>query len=71
MTVTAGNRANPSHPDPGLCRDCQHSRRIESDRGSIFFRCELSLQDPRFPKYPRLPVLQCSGYQRIGPGGAA
>ena len=51
------------HPDPGLCRDCQHSRRIESDRGSVFFRCELSLVDPRFAKYPRLPVLSCSGYQ--------
>ncbi len=71
MTVTTGTRTNPSHPDPGLCRDCQQSRRIESDRGSIFFRCELSLQDPRFPKYPRLPVLQCSGYQPISPGGAA
>jgi len=71
MTMTARTRTNPSHPDPGLCRDCQHSRRIESDRGSIFFRCELSLQDARFPKYPRLPVLQCSGYQPVSPGGAA
>ena len=50
---------------PGLCRDCKHSRRIESDRGSVFFRCELSLQDPSFPKYPRLPVRICSGYQAI------
>jgi hypothetical protein len=63
MTVTAGIRTNPSYPDPGLCRDCRYSRRIESDRGSIFFRCELSLQDPHFPKYPRLPVLTCSGYR--------
>jgi len=55
--------ATQSHPDPGLCRNCQHSRRIESDRGSIFFRCELSLEDPRFPKYPRLPVFKCSGYR--------
>jgi hypothetical protein len=48
----------------GLCADCQHSRRIESDRGSVFVMCELSFQDPRFPKYPRLPVLACNGYER-------
>jgi hypothetical protein len=52
--------------DPGLCRDCRHSRRIESDRGSVFFRCELSLQDANFPKYPRLPVTSCRGYQPAG-----
>jgi hypothetical protein len=46
----------------GLCADCRNARRVESDRGSIFWRCELSLTDPRFPKYPRLPVLACSGY---------
>jgi hypothetical protein len=46
----------------GLCADCLHARRIESARGSRFFSCELSLTDPRFPKYPRLPVLSCSGY---------
>jgi hypothetical protein len=23
----------------------------------------LSRTDPRFPKYPRLPVLACSGYE--------
>jgi hypothetical protein len=51
------------HRDPGLCRDCRYSKRIESDRGSVFFRCDLSLQDPRFPKYPRLPVRECNGYQ--------
>jgi hypothetical protein len=51
------------HPDPGLCKDCQHSRRIESDRGSVFFMCELSFEDSQFAKYPRLPVLVCSGYR--------
>jgi hypothetical protein len=50
--------------DPGLCRDCRHSRRIESDRGSIFWQCQLSFSDKRFPKYPRLPVRQCDGYER-------
>jgi len=50
-------------PDPGLCRNCQHACRIESDRGSVFFRCELSFEDSKFAKYPRLPVLVCSGYR--------
>jgi hypothetical protein len=48
----------------GLCADCVHSRRIESDRGSIFFLCRLALVDPQFQKYPRLPVLSCPGYQK-------
>jgi hypothetical protein len=53
----------PIRPDPGLCRNCHYARRIESDRGSIFFMCELSFEDSRFVKYPRLPVLACSGYR--------
>jgi len=50
--------------DGSLCADCLHSRRIESAYGSVFFRCELSFTDPRFPKYPRLPVLSCDGYKK-------
>jgi len=49
--------------DAGLCASCEHSRRMESDRGSVFIRCELALTDPRFAKYPRLPVLECDGYK--------
>jgi len=47
----------------GLCADCVHARRVESSRGSLFLLCELSRSDPRFTKYPRLPVLSCPGYQ--------
>lgn len=55
----------------GLCATCIHARRIESERASIFWLCELSATDPRFPKYPRLPVLSCSGYEpRPAEGGA-
>ncbi len=46
----------------GLCADCRHARRVESDRGSVFWRCELSVSDLSFPKYPRLPVRECRGY---------
>ncbi|HLK22998.1 MAG TPA: hypothetical protein VKT81_28840 [Bryobacteraceae bacterium] len=38
-------------------------RLITSDRGSKFYLCKLSAVDPRYPKYPRLPVLKCAGYQ--------
>jgi len=52
----------------GLCADCCFMRRIESDRGSIFYLCELSATDVRFPKYPRLPVLRCAGYKALNAG---
>jgi len=48
----------------GLWADCLYARQLESARGSVFILCELSQRDPRFPKYPRLPVLSCDGYQR-------
>jgi hypothetical protein len=54
---TASNRSSI-----GLCLTCIQSRKIQSDRGSVFFLCKLSETDPAFPKYPRLPVLSCSGY---------
>ena len=49
----------------GLCARCTFMRRILSSRGSAFYRCELSNVDIRFPKYPRLPVLECPGFTRI------
>jgi len=48
----------------GLCESCAFCRRIRSDRGSLFYLCERSFHDPAYPKYPRLPVLACGGYQR-------
>jgi hypothetical protein len=50
----------------GLCESCVHVRIVRSDRGSLFYRCGLSDTDPRFPKYPRLPVLSCPGYELQG-----
>jgi hypothetical protein len=46
----------------GLCVSCIHSRKITSARDSVFFLCQLGFTDDRFPKYPRLPVLTCSGF---------
>ena len=48
----------------GLCGGCRHMRLIKSDRGSTFYLCQRSLTDSSFPKYPRLPVLQCRGFER-------
>jgi hypothetical protein len=50
-------------PSSGLCATCIHAQTITSDRGSQFLRCKLSDTDPRFPKYPRLPVIECSGFR--------
>jgi hypothetical protein len=47
----------------GLCADCLYARRIVSAKGSAFWLCGRSEWDPRFPRYPRLPVLQCDGYE--------
>jgi hypothetical protein len=46
----------------GLCADCVHARIISSAKGSTFLLCQLSQSDPHFMKYPRLPVIRCSGY---------
>lgn len=46
----------------GLCEHCRHARVIETPR-SVFWMCARSVDDARFPKYPRLPVLECSGFE--------
>jgi hypothetical protein len=58
-----GQSSGPQSKAFGLCDDCQHARAIESAKGSRFLLCRLSESDPRFPKYPRLPVLSCAGYR--------
>jgi hypothetical protein len=49
----------------GLCIQCTHVQAIVSERGSRFYLCRLSAIDPRFPKYPRLPVVACGGFVRM------
>ena len=58
--MATGESADPARI--GLCAACAHVRRIESDKGSVFFLCQLALTDDRFRKYPRLPVLLCDGH---------
>lgn len=55
---------SPSSPHQiGLCASCRHVQVIETPRGSTFYLCRLSAVNPDFPKYPRLPVLRCAGYE--------
>jgi hypothetical protein len=59
----------------GLCATCAHARRVTSARRAVFWLCERAATDPRFNRYPRLPVLGCPGYERTagaddGPGDA-
>jgi hypothetical protein len=51
-------------PRAGLCDSCRHQRIVRNTRGSSFSLCERSRTEPDFPRYPRLPVLECRGYER-------
>ncbi|MET0791871.1 MAG: hypothetical protein ABW061_10155 [Polyangiaceae bacterium] len=51
----------------GLCATCRHARRIRSAKGSEFWLCEKSKSDPRFGKYPALPVRACLGFSPADP----
>ena len=51
----------------GLCGSCRHARVVRSAKGGAFSRCELSVRDERFPKYPRLPVIVCTGHEARPP----
>jgi hypothetical protein len=61
--MTENNTTSWDTSHVGLCADCRYAQQIESGRGSMFYRCERSASDQTFQKYPRLPVIQCSGHQ--------
>jgi hypothetical protein len=42
---------------------------VETRRGSTFRLCERSATDPRFPRYPALPVVRCAGFESIDDDG--
>lgn len=54
---------DPARDADGLCHTCQHVRRIENRRGSVFILCEKSVTDPdHYSRYPPQPVRACAGY---------
>ncbi|HLQ61774.1 MAG TPA: hypothetical protein VK131_07930 [Candidatus Acidoferrales bacterium] len=50
-------------PNPGLCASCRHSKTVAGAH-SRFWMCLRSRTEPSFPRYPRLPVLSCRGYEQ-------
>jgi hypothetical protein len=52
-----------ARPPAGLCDRCRHQRIVRNTRGSEFSLCERSRSDPSFPRYPRLPVESCRGFE--------
>jgi len=53
-------------PPAGLCNLCAHQRVVGNTRGSVFSMCERGVrtgEKDQYPKYPRLPVLECPGYE--------
>ena len=57
-----------THPmAAGLCATCRHARRVDSRRGSTFVLCGRAAADPRYVRYPPLPVLRCPGYEAAVP----
>jgi hypothetical protein len=53
-----------ARPPAGLCDSCVHQQTIRNTRGSEFSLCRRSRSEPeRYPRYPRLPVLRCSGWE--------
>jgi hypothetical protein len=64
--MAEGDRSipRPLRPDAGLCDTCIYRRLVPNTRGSVFWLCERSRTEPAYPRYPRLPVLECAGYER-------
>jgi hypothetical protein len=48
---------------PGLCEACVHAKLNETNRGPAYLRCTRAAWDARLPRYPRLPVAECPGYE--------
>jgi hypothetical protein len=54
---------SPAPPPAGLCNACIHQQLVPNRRGSVFSLCRRAKTDPSFPRYPRIPVLECRGYE--------
>jgi hypothetical protein len=46
-------------------------RRLVASKRSVFLFCALSETEPRFPRYPPLPVVACDGYREERPAEPA
>ena len=59
--------------DPGLCAACRYRKAVVSARGTEFSSCLRYRTDRAYPKYPRLPMLRCDGFEgaSVSPAGAS
>lgn len=64
MSSLAASTTFRPQPAAGLCDSCTFQRTVPNTRGSVFSLCNRSREDPAYPRYPRLPVLDCPGYER-------
>jgi hypothetical protein len=62
--MSSAPTASRPQPAAGLCDSCAFQRVVPNTRGSVFSLCNRSREDPAYPRYPRLPVLDCPGYER-------
>ena len=64
----ARRRASPGEDaSVGLCARCAHARTQESAKGSVFWRCAASDDDPALLRYPPLPVRDCPAFSEGDP----
>lgn len=49
--------------EPGLCAACRHAKLNQTRRGTAYLRCTRAEWDDRLPRYPRLPVTTCAGFE--------
>ena len=54
--------------EAGLCGYCLNRRLVTGAR-STFIRCALAARDEAFERYPRLPVVECAGFEAEQPAG--
>ena len=53
---------------PGLCADCMHPKLNVTRVGTAYLRCTRAQWDTRLARYPRLPVMECVGFEQRQPG---
>jgi propionyl-CoA synthetase len=56
---------------PGLCADCRYPKLNETRRGTVYLRCTRAEWDAALPRYPRLPVTRCAGFEPGDRSGGA
>jgi hypothetical protein len=64
---SSGTRGADAERLVGLCARCRHARTQTTRRGSTFWRGLRAETDPRFVRYPPLPVRVCPGFETSEP----